>query len=133
MSECKWPDHIFISRPKTFKICIYHRDPKKQHPSLYCINNDIEAYPVSIELLNAKNVVIDENNNNRYNKIWTIISASTDFKIKHSYCEFSIKFDSLPPYFEQPLRFRFKASSNNSKISKIEPFITRTFRVVYVL
>ena len=138
MSECKWPDHLFISRKKTFKICIYHTDPRKQHPSLYCVSNDDEAYPVSIELLNSKNKVIHESNNvhsnNRYNKkLWTIISASTDFKIKHSFCEFAIKFDSLPPYYDQPLRFRFKASSNNPKIPVIEPFITRPFRIVYVI
>lgn len=133
MSECKWPDHIFILNIKSFKICIYHRDPKKKHPSLYCIGNDHEAYPISIELLNAKNKVINENNNNGYNKkLWSIMNASTDFKIKHSYCEFSIQFDSLPSYFEQPLRFRFKAKSNNPKIPIIEPFTTRPFRIVYV-
>eukprot|EP01084_Bolivina_argentea_P224989 380315_1 len=132
MSECKWPDHIFISRKKTFKICIYHKDSQKPHPSLYCIKNDEEAYPISIELLNSKNKIIRESNknNNRYKKLWTIINASTDFKIKHSYCEFSIRFDSLPPYYDQPLRFRFKATSNNVKIPMIEPFITRPFRVV---
>ena len=131
MSECKC-QIIFISRQKAFKICIYHRDPKKQHPSLYCISNDHEAYPVSIELLNSKQQPIDQNNN-RHNKIWKIISASTDFKIKHSYCQFTIQFDSLPHYIEQPLQFRFKATSNNPKIPHIEPFTTRAFRVVYVL
>eukprot|EP01084_Bolivina_argentea_P045343 83478_1 len=135
MSECQWPDHVFISRKKTFKICIYHKDAKKQHPSLYCVTNDEEAYPISIELLNSKKKVIREskshsNCHGRYKKLWTIISASTDFKIKHSYCEFAIQFDSLPPYYDQPLRFRFKATSNNPTIPMIEPFTTRPFRVV---
>ena len=135
MSECKWPDHVFISTKKTFKICIYHKDPKKQHPSLYCVTNDQEAYPISIELLSSKNKVIRASNSNTsrsHKKLWSILSTSTDFRIKHSFCQFSIQFDALPPYYDQPLRFRFKSTSNNAHIPMIEPFTTRPFRVVYV-
>ena len=135
MSECQWPDHVFIADAKTFRLCMYHKDPSKKAASLYCVTNDQDPYPVSIELLNNKGRVIRESKgcSNRYKKkLWSIISASTDFRIKHSYCEFSIKFESLPPYYDQPLRFRFKSKSTNPKIPKIEPFTTREFRVVYV-
>merc|ERR1719410_89991 len=133
MSECKWPDHVFISTKKTFKICIYHKDPKKQHPSLYCVTNDQEAYPISIELLSSKNKVIhasNSRNSRSHKKLWSILSTSTDFKIQHSFCQFCIQFDALPPYYDQPLRFRFKSISNNPQIPVIEPFTTRPFRVV---
>jgi len=133
MSECQWPDHVFIADAKTFRLCMYHKDPSKKAASLYCVTNDQDPYPVSIELLNNKGRVIRESkgNSNRYKKkLWSIISASTDFMIKHSFCEFSIKFDSLPPHYDQPLQFRFQCKSTNPKIPKIEPFTTREFRVV---
>ena len=128
MSECSMPDHIFLQRKNTFKICIYHKGSKSK-PSLYCVTNN-EEYPISIELLNKNNKPLTHNRNGQ--QIWCIMNNSSKFIINHSHCEFQIKFTSMPSYQDQPLKFRFKSTSNNNKIQNIQPFTTQPFRVMYV-
>ena len=73
MSECQWPDHVFIHTINHFKICIYHKLNEKSAPSLYCIKNDNEQYPISIELFGIPYTPHNESLNPSFNPFLLLI------------------------------------------------------------